>query len=166
MLAIHDLPLFVLSGVLLNICPGPDTLYVVSRGGAQGWPAGAVAALGIASGCVVHILAAALGLSAVLAASATAFSAVKWAGAAYLVYVGLGMLRARGSGADSGRVLATASLRTVYLQGFLTNVLNPKVGPVLPGLPAAVHRSRGARSRPCPSSCSGPYSTPPARSGA
>lgn len=127
MLAIHDLPLFVLSGVLLNICPGPDTLYVISRGGAQGWPAGAVAALGITSGCMVHILAATLGLSAVLAASATAFSVVKWAGAAYLVYVGLGMLRTRGNGANGGDELRRAALRTVYVQGFLTNVLNPKV---------------------------------------
>ena len=77
----HDLLLFVISGVLLNITPGPDMLYIVARSSAQGARAGAAAALGIAAGCVVHIMAAAFGLSAMIAASATAFTVLKMLGA-------------------------------------------------------------------------------------
>ena len=93
MLGAHDLWLFVLSGLLLNVSPGPDTFYILSRTTSQGWRAGAVAALGIGSGCFVHIVAAALGLSALLAASATAFTVLKWVGGAYLVWMGIAMLR-------------------------------------------------------------------------
>jgi threonine/homoserine/homoserine lactone efflux protein len=124
----HDLWLFVLSALLLNITPGPDTLYILGRSTSQGWPAGAVAAFGIGAGALVHICAAVLGLSAILAASATAFSVVKYLGAAYLLYVGITLIH------SSGPVAATASangqalsLRSIFLQGFLTNVLNPKV---------------------------------------
>lgn len=126
MLGIHDLSLFIISGLLLNITPGADSLYIASRGATQGVRAGVVAALGIGAGCFVHILAAALGLSAVLAASATAFSIIKYVGAAYLIYVGISLLRTR-TGAAATRVLEPAPLRTVFSQGFLTNVLNPKV---------------------------------------
>ena len=129
MLGIHDLWLFVLSGLLLNITPGPDTLYIVGRSSAQGWPAGAVAALGIGTGALVHICAAALGLSAILAASAAAFTAVKIVGAAYLVYVGISLIRSKSStqktAIDSGH--RPTSMRGIFFQGFLTNVLNPKV---------------------------------------
>ncbi len=75
MFGVHDLALFVVSGLLLNIAPGPDTLYILSRTASHGWRGGSVAALGIGAGCFVHIFAAALGLSALLAASATAFTA-------------------------------------------------------------------------------------------
>jgi len=122
----HDLPLFVLSALLLNITPGPDTLYIVGRSSTQGFKAGAVAALGIGAGIMVHVAAAALGLSAILAASAEAFTVLKLAGAAYLVYVGISLMRFRGASANApapGR----ATLRTVFVQGFWTNVLNPKV---------------------------------------
>ena len=129
MFGIHDLWLFVLSGLLLNITPGPDTLYIVGRSSAQGWRAGAVAALGIGTGALVHVCAAALGLSAILAASAGAFTAVKFIGAAYLVYVGVSLIRSKSStqspSAASGNRLT--SMRGIFLQGFLTNVLNPKV---------------------------------------
>jgi threonine/homoserine/homoserine lactone efflux protein len=128
-LGIHDLWLFVLSGLLLNITPGPDTLYIVGRSSAQGWRAGAVAALGIGAGALVHICAAALGLSALLAASATVFMAVKIIGAAYLVYVGISLIRAKGS-AQSPPIAPgsrPSPLRGIFFQGFLTNVLNPKV---------------------------------------
>ena len=91
----HDLGLVVVSGRLLNMTPGADTLYIVGRGTTQGWRAGAVAALGIGAGCVVHTLAAALGLSAIIATSATAFMLVKWVGAAYLVYLGTTLLLSR-----------------------------------------------------------------------
>ena len=97
MLGTHDLWLFVVSGLLLNITPGPDTLYIVGRSTTLGLRAGAVAALGIGTGALVHICAAALGLSALLAASATAFTAVKIIGAAYLVYVGISLIRSKSS---------------------------------------------------------------------
>jgi threonine/homoserine/homoserine lactone efflux protein len=128
MLGTHDLWLFVLSALLLNITPGPDTLYILGRSTSLGWRAGAIAAFGIGAGALVHISAAALGLSAILAASATAFSVVKYLGAAYLLYVGIALIRSSGdappSAPDSGRA---TSLRSIFWQGFLTNVLNPKV---------------------------------------
>ena len=140
MLGVHDFWLFVLSAFLLNVTPGPDTLYIVGRSTAQGLRAGVLAALGIGAGALVHVSAAALGLSAILAASATAFTAVKLIGAAYLLYVGMGLIRSAGATAPSGATTpadATTraaplrsrelSMRSVFLQGFLTNVLNPKV---------------------------------------
>lgn len=128
MLGVHDLWLFVLSAFLLNVTPGPDTLYIVGRSTAQGLRGGVLAALGIGAGALVHVSAAALGLSAILAASATAFTAVKLAGAGYLLYVGVGLLRSK---SPPARVDASGScefsMRGVFMQGFLTNVLNPKV---------------------------------------
>jgi threonine/homoserine/homoserine lactone efflux protein len=129
-LGVHDLWLFVASGLLLNITPGPDTLYIVGRSSTLGWRGGAVAALGIGAGVLVHISAAALGLSAILAASATAYTLVKLIGAAYLVYVGLSMIVASSAARtrpSAGGEMRPAGLRKVFLQGFLTNVLNPKV---------------------------------------
>jgi len=128
MLGTHDLLLFIGSGLLLNVTPGPDTLYIVGRSTAQGLRAGIVAALGIGAGIFVHISAAALGLSAILAASAGAFTLIKLLGAAYLVYVGLSLLYSSGTVLEeAGAGLAPASLRGVFVQGFLTNALNPKV---------------------------------------
>ena len=131
MFGIHDLTLFIVSGLLLNILPGPDSLLIMTRSATQGWRAGSAAALGIASGTLVHILAAALGLSALLATSATAFSVVKWVGAAYIAYVGIGLLRSRrGQPAETAAAvtaLPALPYRKIYLQGMLTNVLNPKV---------------------------------------
>lgn len=126
MTGVHDLALFILAGLLLNITPGPDTLYIVGRSAAQGARAGAVAALGIGAGCCIHTLAAAIGLSALLLTSATAFTVVKLAGAAYLVYIGITLLRSKVA-AEIPRKEAAAPLRRVFLQGLLTNVLNPKV---------------------------------------
>lgn len=125
----HDLLLFVISGVLLNITPGPDMLYIVARSSAQGARAGAAAALGIAAGCVVHIMAAAFGLSAVIAASATAFTVLKVLGAVYLIYVGVSLLRTSGTSprANAMANFAPAKLRAIFIQGFMTNALNPKV---------------------------------------
>jgi threonine/homoserine/homoserine lactone efflux protein len=126
MTGIHDLGLFVVAGLLLNMTPGVDTLYIVGRGATQGFRAGAVAALGIGAGCIVHTLAAALGLSAILATSAAAFMLVKWVGAGYLVYLGVTLLAMRSS-AKAAVAPAPAALSRVFAQGFLTNVLNPKV---------------------------------------
>ncbi|MGJ4930572.1 LysE family translocator [Bradyrhizobium sp. HKCCYLS2038] len=131
MLGIHDPLLFLVSGLLLNMTPGPDTAYIVGRSAQMGWRGGAAAALGISTGCLAHVLASAVGLSALLMASATAFAAVKWAGAAYLVYLGITQLFARAQPAaaqpDADTAVRQASLRQVFWQGALTNVLNPKV---------------------------------------
>jgi threonine/homoserine/homoserine lactone efflux protein len=122
-----DLVLFVVAGLLLNVTPGPDTLYIIARTASQGRRGGAVAALGIGAGLLFHTFAAAIGLSVILAASATAFTIVKWAGAVYLIYVGLSLLTAPAKIQQKTSGLHAAALRTVFLQGFLTNVLNPKV---------------------------------------
>lgn len=128
MLGITDLWLFVLAGLLLNITPGPDMAYIMGRSAQLGARAGAVAALGISSGCFVHIAAAALGLSAILATSAEAFFILKLVGAAYLVWVGISLLRHAGeSAARAVNGKAAISLGGIFLQGFLTNALNPKV---------------------------------------
>ena len=130
MSGIHDFWIFVLAGLLLNVTPGPDTAYIVGRSAQLGWRGGAMAALSIGAGCFVHIAGAALGLSALLATSALAFSVLKWAGAAYLVYIGLRMLTARAPHLPPDRATDRRddiSLRTVFWQGFLTNALNPKV---------------------------------------
>ncbi len=133
---IDQLGLFIAAGLLLNLSPGPDVVYIVSRAVRGGWRGGAVAALGITAGCFVHVAAATIGLSALVAASATAFTMLKWAGAAYLLYVGATMLLAktRLGAIDplapvAGTLAQDASdnLRRVFLQGFWTNVLNPKV---------------------------------------
>lgn len=130
----QHLLLFVAAGLLLNLTPGPDVLYIVSnalRGGAR---AGVVAGLGITAGCFVHVFAAALGVSALLAASATAFTVLKWAGAAYLVWVGVRLLFAKAEAASWGSPVGSPpayesrrTLAAVFRGGFLTNVLNPKV---------------------------------------
>ena len=128
MFGIHDLPLFVISGLLLNIMPGPDSLLIMTRSATQGWRAGVAASLGIGAGTLVHIFAAALGLSAVLSTSATAFTVVKLAGAAYILYMAVGLLRARrADSAAPALVLPALPYRKIFAQGFLTNVLNPKV---------------------------------------
>ncbi|MCZ8257292.1 MAG: LysE family translocator [Bacteroidia bacterium] len=135
---INNLLFFIAAGLLLNLTPGPDVLYIVTHALRSGARAGMVAALGITSGCFVHIFAAAVGVSALIAASATAFTVLKWAGAAYLVYVGLRMLLARAPAAADepiamnlvaeGQDTATAApLKRIFFQGFWTNVLNPKV---------------------------------------
>ncbi len=122
-----DIALFVVSGLLLNIAPGPDTLYILGRSASQGWRGGALAALGIGAGLLVHTFAAAVGLSALLAASATAFTILKWVGTAYLVYVGVSLFHASPALQVSGPAPHAIKLKSVFLQGVLTNVLNPKV---------------------------------------
>lgn len=132
MLGITHFSLFVVAVALLNVTPGPDTAYIVGRSVAQGRGAGVVSALGISAGCIVHTLACAFGLTALLAASATAFTVVKFAGAIYLMYLGVRLLFAKPAAAakqpEAVNVRAVPkSLRQLFAQGFLTNVLNPKV---------------------------------------
>jgi threonine/homoserine/homoserine lactone efflux protein len=127
-LPIHQLPLFMAAALALNLTPGPDMVFVVATGAAQGRRAGVLAALGIGAGCLLHVGLAALGLSALLAASAWAFGIVKWLGAAYLVWLGVSMLRARPARApDAPGPHLRATGARVFWQGALTNALNPKV---------------------------------------
>jgi threonine/homoserine/homoserine lactone efflux protein len=133
--ALDQLLLFVAAGLLLNLTPGPDVLYIVSHALRSGARAGMVAALGITAGCFVHIIAAAVGVSALMAASSTAFTVLKWVGAAYLVYVGLRLLLTHGDsamqleaiGAESTRARGQFGYKSIFLRGFWTNALNPKV---------------------------------------
>ena len=128
MLGIHEFWLFILSGLLLNITPGPDTAYILGRSIQSGWGGGAAAALGISTGCLVHVFGAAIGLSALLMASSSAFALLKLAGAAYLLFIGIQMLLSRRQPlADVGTTGGEMSLRKVFWQGALTNALNPKV---------------------------------------
>lgn len=127
-LGIHDLWLFILSGLLLNITPGPDTAYIIGRSLQLGWRGGAAAAMGISIGCLVHVFGAAIGLSALLMTSSAAFTVLKWAGAAYLLFTGLQMLLSRARPlAEAALAGNETSLARVFWQGALTNVLNPKV---------------------------------------
>lgn len=129
----HALLIFIAAGWLLNLTPGPDVLYIVSHTVRSGRRAGILAGLGIAAGCLVHVCGAALGVGALLAGSAAAFAALKWLGAAYLMWIGLRMLCASAPGAGAiGQAAAGAgadagTLRAVFIGGFWTNVLNPKV---------------------------------------
>ena len=129
MFGIHDIWLFIVSGLLLNITPGPDTAYIVGRSVQLGWRGGVVAVLGIEAGCTLHVLAAAIGLSALLAASSMAFTLVKWAGAVYLCFIGIKMLLARAPmpAAVAAHGAGAISMRQVFVQGALSNALNPKV---------------------------------------
>lgn len=130
MLGIQDFWLFVAAGLMLNIAPGPDMALVAGRSLQLGVRAGLAAALGIGAGCLVHISAAAIGISAILASSAVAFTVLKWIGAAYLVYIGLQMLMTPASGSppqSATGAAPTSELGGIFPQGFWTNVLNPKV---------------------------------------
>ncbi|HTT11389.1 MAG TPA: LysE family translocator [Burkholderiaceae bacterium] len=132
MFGTHNLGLFLVTALVLNATPGVDLLLTLTRTLQGGLRAGFAAALGIGCGCVVHTLAAALGLAALLAASAVAFTFIKWLGAAYLLWLAFGMLRAAlrrtpeeaPTGVGS---MGPATWRTIFAQGFFTNVLNPKV---------------------------------------
>jgi len=129
MFGIHDLPLFITAALLLNLTPGADMLYVISRSAGQGARAGCLAALGIAVGCLIHTVLAAVGLSAILATSATAFAILKYAGAAYLIYLGVLALRDAASGPRARPVLAASRRGSrVFFDGVVVNALNPKVG--------------------------------------
>ncbi|SIT44051.1 Homoserine/homoserine lactone efflux protein [Paraburkholderia ribeironis] len=124
----HTYMLFIGASVVLCLVPGPDMLFLLGRSIAQGRSAGLSAAFGINLGAYVHLLAAASGLSALVLASATAFSVVKCAGAAYLIYLGWGALRTKGGLVfPEGGGAKEVALRRIFWQGFLSDVLNPKV---------------------------------------
>jgi RhtB (resistance to homoserine/threonine) family protein len=128
MLGIHHYWLFIATAILLVITPGQDTFFILGRSLAAGRSAGIAAALGITTGSVIHTFAAALGLSALLATSQYAFTVVKFAGAAYLVYIGIRALLTRTNGLPGDDPRDAADDRwSAFRQGVLTNVLNPKV---------------------------------------
>jgi threonine/homoserine/homoserine lactone efflux protein len=122
----NSLLVFMAAGLLLNITPGPDVLYIVGRSIGQGRIAGLVSVLGISTGCLFHVASAALGLSALLLALPLAYDAVRYAGAAYLVWLGVRALVSKSSSLHVQRV-DPERLGRVFRQGVVTNVLNPKV---------------------------------------
>ena len=127
MFGIHDFGLFLAAAILLNLTPGPDTVYILGRTIAQGREAGIASAFGISLGSIFHTCAAALGLSAILATSAVAFGAIKLLGGAYLIFLGIKMIldcRKQLSLPSSFRRRTTSA---AFRQGILTNILNPKV---------------------------------------
>ena len=121
---LSTLGLFAAAALALLVIPGPSVLYVVTRSVEQGRRAGLISVLGLHTGTLVHITAAATGLSALLLASATLFNVVKLVGAAYLVFLGVSRLARRI--APERRAVERASLGRIYAQGFVVNVLNPK----------------------------------------
>ncbi len=128
MLGIHHYWLFIATAIVLVLTPGQDTFFILGRSLASGRPAGIAAALGITVGSVIHTCFAALGLSALLATSPSAFMAVKFAGAAYLLYIGVRALLARAGGLAAGQAGPAIDGRwTAFRQGILNNLLNPKV---------------------------------------
>ncbi|MEJ0085466.1 MAG: LysE family translocator [Pseudomonadota bacterium] len=128
MLGIHHYGWFLATAIVLVITPGQDTFFILGRSLSGGRAAGIAAALGISAGSVIHTFAAALGLSALLATSPYAFMAVKFAGAAYLVYIGVRALWSRASGLPGGQGVAAGDGQwAAFRQGVLSNLLNPKV---------------------------------------
>ena len=126
-MSLHSYLLFVLAALALVLAPGPDMLYMLGRCVAQGRRAGILSALGFSLGGLVHITAAVLGLSAILAASTTAFTVVKWVGAAYLIYLGLTTLWRRPAPLAVDAQASAVRGHTILWQAFLSDVLNPKV---------------------------------------
>lgn len=128
MFGIINFETFLIAGIILNLTPGTDTMYILGRSISQGKKAGILSALGIASGALMHCVFAALGLSLILAKSALAFEIVKYAGAAYLIFLGIKMLISK---TDTEFKLQKnneqTNYRKIYISGIFTNVLNPKV---------------------------------------
>ena len=134
---------FLLAAFMLNIAPGPDMLYVIGRSVGQGRKAGIVSSLGVFVGCWVHILAAAFGIAALLRSSPMAFNLVRYAGAAYMVYLGIRMVIQKTD--LSSQQLKRESLASIFRQGAITNVLNPKVAIFfLAFLPQFIDARRGS----------------------
>ena len=123
-----NIALFVAASLAIIVAPGPDNIYVITRGVAQGREVALASAWGMCSGLLVHITLAALGLSAILARSAAAFSVLlKYAGAAYLIYLGIRVVLSKEDFATSTEQEATMKLGGFYVKGLIMNLLNPKV---------------------------------------
>lgn len=126
MVSLTQLALFAVASTLLIFTPGPDIIYVMTRGVAQGRKAALAAAAGFALGNFAHTFFAIVGLSALITSSAAAFACVKYAGAAYLMYIGYRMLKSRSSLLPQGAE-GTLECRVIFRQSILANVMNPKV---------------------------------------
>lgn len=126
MLGIDNYGVFVLSGILLNLTPGSDTMYILGRSISQGKKAGVLSVFGILSGALIHTILVAFGLSIVLQRSEWAFNIIKYLGAAYLCYLGIKTILSRTSSLEMQDAKRESNWK-VYLQGLLTNLLNPKV---------------------------------------
>ena len=118
---------FFTAAVLLNLSPGPDMAFILGQTAKRGIQSGFSAMFGIWTGAFIHVIFAALGLSAILATSAVAFSAVKWVGAAYLIWLGIQALRYKGTNMSVNGQISPKSLMKIFKQGVLVAVLNPKV---------------------------------------
>jgi len=127
MYGIQNYEVFVLSGILMNITPGQDVMYILGRSVAQGRKAGILSVLGICTGALIHTVAAALGLSAILLASTSAFQVMKYAGAGYLVYLGVKMFLRNRAHANLQKTSEGSNDWSIYLQGMFTDLLNPNV---------------------------------------
>jgi threonine/homoserine/homoserine lactone efflux protein len=128
MFGIENYTGFILAAIILNLTPGVDTMYILTRSVAQGRQAGLVSVAGIMTGCVIHVLCAAFGLSLILSTSAAAFTLVKRAGAFYLIFLGIKILFDKQTAFEkAGSKFAPENLMKIYRQGVITNVLNPKV---------------------------------------
>ena len=139
---LHTFVIFAAASAAFLAVPGPSVIYIVSRSLAEGRGAGIVSALGIQAGGLVHVIAATIGVSALLASSATAFSIVKYAGAAYLIYLGIRRLRDGEEDAEGGD--GRVPRKRLFWQGVVVNSLNPKTALFfLAFLPQFVDRSRG-----------------------
>jgi threonine/homoserine/homoserine lactone efflux protein len=121
-----DIALFLAASALLTVAPGPDIVYVLTRGIAQGPRAGIAAALGFATGCIFHTVLAAVGIAALIRSSDVAFNAVRYAGAAYLVWIGIQALRHRAAFSIES-ASGAKGLAAIYRQSVIGNILNPKV---------------------------------------
>lgn len=128
MYGILNFELFFLSAIVLSVTPGPDTIYILGRSISQGKNSATASVLGVSTGVLIHTIAAAIGLSTILATSALAFKIVKLIGAAYLIYLGISLLlSSKDSNVLSRNNSLTNSFWKIYRQGVITNVLNPKV---------------------------------------
>lgn len=127
MFGIVNFSVFIITGIILNLTPGADTMYILGNSMSNGKKAGIMSALGISTGCIVHTILAALGLSVILAKSALAFNIIKYLGAAYLVYLGIRSFMSKSSLLIHNGDNEKSSFKNIYFQGIITNVLNPKV---------------------------------------
>lgn len=138
-----NLPLFVIAAIALILTPGPDTLYIIARSTGQGRKSGIISAFGISTGLLIHTLTATIGLSSLLMTSAIAYNTIKYLGAAYLIYLGILTLTQKSKN-NPLKQTAKANLKTTFFQGFLSNLLNPKVALFyLAFLPQFVNGDRG-----------------------
>lgn len=127
MFGIQNFEAFIVASIMLNLLPGPDNFYILGRSLAQGRNVGIASALGISTGAIFHTLAAAIGLSALILASPTAFLTVKLLGAAYLVFLGGKMFLNSRKNIDDIKSLSGSSFSAAFRQGLVTNAFNPKV---------------------------------------